>query len=112
CIKENLDAGKVRKEAVSAQQYVLLPLWSTGSQDPQNTDNDVADAAFNVKENENDVHVSVNGSDKTDTKKHDKKAKKDDKGKSHVDSPAGVKDLRAEFEEFSFNNTYRVNVVN
>nr|GFD13162.1 hypothetical protein [Tanacetum cinerariifolium] len=79
---------------------------------PQNTDNDVADAAFNVKENENDVHVSVNGSDKTDTKKHDKKAKKDDKGKSPVDSPAGVKDLRAEFEEFSFNNTYRVNAVN
>nr|GEX60777.1 hypothetical protein [Tanacetum cinerariifolium] len=37
-IKENLDASKVGKETVSAQQYVLLPLWSTGSQDPQNTD--------------------------------------------------------------------------
>nr|GEW61056.1 retrovirus-related Pol polyprotein from transposon TNT 1-94 [Tanacetum cinerariifolium] len=65
-IKENLDAGKVGKETVYAQQYVLLPLWSTGSQDPQNTDDDVADTdtAFNVKENENDVHVSANGSDK------------------------------------------------
>nr|GEU80647.1 hypothetical protein [Tanacetum cinerariifolium] len=62
-IKENLDAGKVGKETVSAQQYVLLPLWSTDSQDPQNTD-DVADATFDVKENENDVYVSANGSNK------------------------------------------------
>nr|GEY77524.1 hypothetical protein [Tanacetum cinerariifolium] len=71
-------------------------------------DDDVADAAFDVKENENDVHVSANGSDKTDNKKHDKKAKTYDKGKSPVDSPTGVRDLRAEFEEFSFNNTNRV----
>nr|GFC46521.1 hypothetical protein [Tanacetum cinerariifolium] len=73
-IKENFDAYKVRKETVSAQQYVLLPLWSTGSQDPHNTDDAVADAAFDVKENRND-------------------------------------DLRADFEEFSFNSTNRVNVV-
>nr|GFC43829.1 hypothetical protein [Tanacetum cinerariifolium] len=69
-IKEILDAGKVIKETVSAQRYVLLPLWSTGLQDPHNTyDN----AAFDVKENENKVHVSLSGSDKT--KKHDDKAK-------------------------------------
>nr|GEW24235.1 hypothetical protein [Tanacetum cinerariifolium] len=111
CIKENLNACKVGKEAVSAQQYVLLPLWSTGSQDPQNTDDDVADAAFDVKENENDVHVSINGSDKTDNKKHDEKDKRDDKGKSLVDSLTRVRDLRAEFEEFSFNSSNRVNVV-
>nr|GEU56451.1 putative ribonuclease H-like domain-containing protein [Tanacetum cinerariifolium] len=49
--------------------------------DPQKTDDDVADDAFDVKENENDVHVSANGSDKTDNKKHDEKAKRDDKGK-------------------------------
>nr|GEZ20965.1 ribonuclease H-like domain-containing protein [Tanacetum cinerariifolium] len=75
CIKENLDAGKVGKETLSAQQYVLLPLWSTGLQDPQNIGDDVADAAFDVKENENDVHVYANGSTKTDNKKHDEKAK-------------------------------------
>nr|GEX80164.1 ribonuclease H-like domain-containing protein [Tanacetum cinerariifolium] len=49
--------------------------------DPHNTDDDVVDvanAAFNVKENENAVHV---------------------------------RDLRAEFEEFSFNSTNRVNAV-
>nr|GFA58396.1 hypothetical protein [Tanacetum cinerariifolium] len=72
---------------------------------------DVADEAFDVKENENDVHVSSSGSDKTTNKKHDKKAKRDDKGKGPVDSPIGVRDLRAEFEEFSFNITNRVNAV-
>nr|GEU59196.1 copia protein [Tanacetum cinerariifolium] len=79
--------------------------------DPHNTDDDVADDAFDVKENENDVHVSANGSDKTDNKTHDEKAKRDDKGQSPVDSPIGVKDLRAEFKEFSFNSSNRVNAV-
>nr|GEY05013.1 hypothetical protein [Tanacetum cinerariifolium] len=113
CIKENLNACKVVKETVSAQRYVLLPLWSTGSQDPQNTDDDATDAAFDVKENENDVHVhvSANGSDKSDNKKHDEKDKKGDKGKSPLDSPTGVRDLRAKFEEFSSNSTNRVNAV-
>nr|GEV53135.1 ribonuclease H-like domain-containing protein [Tanacetum cinerariifolium] len=111
-IKENLDAGKVGKETVSAQQYVLLPLWSTGLQDPQNTDDDdVVDAAFDVKENTNDVHVSANGIDMTDNKKHDEKYKRYDKGQSHVDSPIRVRDLRAEFEEFCFNITNKVTAV-
>nr|GEW44523.1 copia protein [Tanacetum cinerariifolium] len=44
-------------------------------------------------------------------KKHDEKAKRDDKGKSPIDSLIGVKDLRAEFEEFSFNSSNRVNAV-
>nr|GEW53254.1 ribonuclease H-like domain, reverse transcriptase, RNA-dependent DNA polymerase [Tanacetum cinerariifolium] len=110
-IKEKFDAGKVVKETVSAQQYVLLSLWSTGSQDPQNTYVDVPDVALDVKENENDVLVSTSGSDKSDNMKHDEKAKRGDKGKSPIDSPTRVKDLRAEFEEFSYNNTNRVNAV-
>nr|GFA45341.1 ribonuclease H-like domain-containing protein [Tanacetum cinerariifolium] len=81
-IKENLVACKFRKKIVSAQQYMLLPLWSSDSQDPKNTDDVVVDDAFEVKENENDVHVSENDSDKTDKKKHDEKAKRDDKGKN------------------------------
>nr|GEW46283.1 hypothetical protein [Tanacetum cinerariifolium] len=72
--------SKAFRETESAQQYVLLPLWSTGSQDPQNT---YADAAFDVNENENKVHVSPRGSDKP--KKHDEKAKRKAKGKSPVD---------------------------
>nr|GEV95049.1 hypothetical protein [Tanacetum cinerariifolium] len=71
-----------------------------------NTDDD---AAFDVKENENDVYVSTNGSDKIGNKKHNEKPKRDDKGKSHVDSTTGVRNLRAKFEEFSSNSTNRVN---
>nr|GFB01690.1 copia protein [Tanacetum cinerariifolium] len=52
-------------------------------------------------------HVSPSGSDKT--KKHDDKAKRADKRKSLVGSPTGVRDLRAEFEEFFVNNINRVN---
>nr|GEY78706.1 hypothetical protein [Tanacetum cinerariifolium] len=43
-IQESFDAGNAGKGNV--QQYVLLPLWSTGSKDPHNTD---ADATFEGK---------------------------------------------------------------
>nr|GEW98927.1 retrovirus-related Pol polyprotein from transposon TNT 1-94 [Tanacetum cinerariifolium] len=43
-----------------------------------------------------------------DARKHDDKANRDAKGKSHVDLPTRVRDLRAKFEEFSFNSTNRV----
>nr|GFB68266.1 ribonuclease H-like domain-containing protein [Tanacetum cinerariifolium] len=72
--------------------------------DPKNTDDD---AAFDVKENENEVHVSPSSSDKP--KKHDENAKRVDKGKSPVDLSPEVKDLRVEFQEFLVNNTNRVN---
>nr|GEV45823.1 ribonuclease H-like domain-containing protein [Tanacetum cinerariifolium] len=78
--------------------------------DPQNIDDDIADAAFDVKENENDVHISISESDKTDDKKHDENAKRDAKAKSHVDSPTRVRDLRAEFKEFSSNSTNKMDV--
>nr|GEU69735.1 ribonuclease H-like domain-containing protein [Tanacetum cinerariifolium] len=103
-IQGNFDAGKVVKEAESAQQYVLLPLWSTGSKDPQNTD---ADDAFDEKDNESAVHVSTSSSDKP--KKHDEKAKREAKGNSPIDLSTEVKDLSDEFKEFSVNSTNRVN---
>nr|GEU47584.1 hypothetical protein [Tanacetum cinerariifolium] len=59
-VQKNLDACTVGKEAESVQPYVLLPLWSTGFEDPQNTD---ANAAFDVKELESEVHVSLSSSD-------------------------------------------------
>nr|GEW92089.1 hypothetical protein [Tanacetum cinerariifolium] len=80
CIQENFDAGKVGKETVSTQQYVILSLWSTGSKDPQNIDVDVA---FDVKDNETEVHVSPSSSDKP--KKYDENVKREAKGKSPVD---------------------------
>nr|GEW61149.1 uncharacterized mitochondrial protein AtMg00810-like [Tanacetum cinerariifolium] len=102
-IQENLNAGTIGKEAKSVQQYVLLPLWSSGSKDPQDTDA----AAFEVKEPESTVYVSPSSCDKP--KKHDDKTKREAKGKSLVELSTGVRDLRDEFEEFFDNSTNGVN---
>nr|GEU51528.1 putative ribonuclease H-like domain-containing protein [Tanacetum cinerariifolium] len=67
-----------------------------------------ADTAFDDNENESEVHVSSSSSVKP--KKHDEKAKREAKGKSHVDLSTGVRDLSDEFEEFSVNSTNRVYV--
>nr|GEV65153.1 hypothetical protein [Tanacetum cinerariifolium] len=88
----------------NVQQYVLFPLWSTGSKDPQNTN---ADATFDVKEPVSKVHVSPSSSAKT--KKHDDKTKREAKGKSPVKLSTGVRNLSEEFEDFSSNSTNEVN---
>nr|GEV14487.1 ribonuclease H-like domain-containing protein [Tanacetum cinerariifolium] len=103
-VQGNFDKGKVVKEAKSAHQYVLLPLWSTGLKDPQNID---ADVAFADKENKSAVHVSPSSSDKP--KKHDEKPKREAKGKSLVELSTGVRDLSDEFKEFFVHSTNRVN---
>nr|GEW04133.1 hypothetical protein [Tanacetum cinerariifolium] len=73
-IQEYFDADKAGEGNV--QQYVLFPLWSSGSKDPQNTD---ADTTFEVKEPKSTVHVSPSSSAKT--KKHDDKTTKEAKEK-------------------------------
>nr|GEX13970.1 hypothetical protein [Tanacetum cinerariifolium] len=78
-IQENLDAGK----------------------------NINADATFDIKDNEFEVHVSPSGSDKP--KKHNEKDKREAKGKSLVDLSTEVRNLRDEFKEFFVNNTNSVN---
>nr|GEY45789.1 hypothetical protein [Tanacetum cinerariifolium] len=91
----------------NVQQYVLFLLWSSGSKDPQNTDDDVT---FEVKEPESEVHVSSSSSAKT--KKHDDKPKREAKGKSHVKLSTGIRNLSEEFEDFSDNSINEVNAVN
>nr|GFA21083.1 hypothetical protein [Tanacetum cinerariifolium] len=86
-IQEHFDADKAGEGNV--QQYVLFPLWSFGSKDPQNTDDDVT---FKVKKPESDVHVSPSSS--ATTKKHDDKTKRKAKGKSPVELSIGVRNLR------------------
>nr|GEX20725.1 putative ribonuclease H-like domain-containing protein [Tanacetum cinerariifolium] len=102
-IQENLNACTVGKEANFIQQYVLIPLWSSGFKDPQNTDV----AAFEVQEPESAVYVSLSSCDKTKT--HVDKTKSKAKGKSLVELSTGVKNLSEEFEEFSVNSTNEVN---
>nr|GEW06223.1 putative ribonuclease H-like domain-containing protein [Tanacetum cinerariifolium] len=103
-IQDNFNAGTGVKETASVQQYVLLPLWSNGSKDPQNID---ADAAFDVKEPGSEVHVSPSSSDKT--KKHNEKAKREAKGKNHLELSTRVRDLSDEFKEFTDTSTNGVN---
>nr|GEW98393.1 ribonuclease H-like domain-containing protein [Tanacetum cinerariifolium] len=88
--KYNVDLKNVVPSGVVA---VNQPNDNAGIKENLDADDDVADAAFYVKENENDVHVFANGSDKTDNKKHDEKAKRDDKGNSPVDLLTGVRYL-------------------
>nr|GFB04256.1 putative ribonuclease H-like domain-containing protein [Tanacetum cinerariifolium] len=54
----------------NVQQYVLFPVWSSGSKNPHNTD---GEAEFEVKKTEFEVHVSPSNSAKI--KKHDDKIK-------------------------------------
>nr|GEZ67454.1 putative ribonuclease H-like domain-containing protein [Tanacetum cinerariifolium] len=49
-VQEQFDTEKAREDNV--QQYVIFPLWSSGFNDPQNTD---GDATFEVKEPEFEV---------------------------------------------------------
>nr|GEV42247.1 putative ribonuclease H-like domain-containing protein [Tanacetum cinerariifolium] len=93
------------------QQYVLFPMWSSGSTNPQNTDGDAAfdekEPEFEAKKHESEVNVSPSSS--TQSKKHDDKTKREAKGKSHIESLTGYRNLSAEFEDFSDNSINKVN---
>nr|GEW77576.1 retrovirus-related Pol polyprotein from transposon TNT 1-94 [Tanacetum cinerariifolium] len=56
-VQEQFDAKKAGEENV--QQYVLFPVWSSGSTNPQNTDGNIA---FDEKDHESEVNVSLNSS--------------------------------------------------
>nr|GEU39582.1 ribonuclease H-like domain-containing protein [Tanacetum cinerariifolium] len=95
----------------NVQQYVLFPLWSSSSKNPQNTDDDdsfeVKEPEFEGKKPESEVHVSPTNSAKT--KKHDDKTTKKAKGKSPVELSKGYINLSAEFEDFFDNSINEVN---
>nr|GEU51173.1 hypothetical protein [Tanacetum cinerariifolium] len=109
CFQDKLDAEKAREEV--DQQYVLFPVWSSGSTNPQNNDEDVAfdgkEHNFDAKKPESEVDVSSSKSDQS--RKQDEKTKKEAKGKSHVESFTGYRDLNAEFKDCSDNNSNEVN---
>nr|GFC21044.1 retrovirus-related Pol polyprotein from transposon TNT 1-94 [Tanacetum cinerariifolium] len=108
-VQEQFDVEKAREE--SAQQYVLIHVWYSGSTNPQNTDDD---AAFGGKkpefeERKPEFEVYVFPSSSAQTKKHDNKTKREAKGKSPVESSTGYRNLSAEFEDFSDNSINEVN---
>nr|GEU56639.1 hypothetical protein [Tanacetum cinerariifolium] len=107
--QDKFDAEKVGEEI--DQQYVLFPMWSFGSINPQNTD---GDATFDGKEHELDEkkpesEVNVSPSSSAQSRKQDDKTKKEAKGKSPVESLTRYKDLNVEFEDYFNNNINEVN---
>nr|GEV21542.1 putative ribonuclease H-like domain-containing protein [Tanacetum cinerariifolium] len=110
-VQEQFDTEKIGEEIV--QQYVLFPVWSSGSTNPQNTD---GDAAFNKKEPEfegrkpeSEVNVSLSSS--AQSKKHNDKTKREAKGKSPVESLTRYRNLSVEIEDFFDNNINKDNAV-
>nr|GFA23682.1 retrovirus-related Pol polyprotein from transposon TNT 1-94 [Tanacetum cinerariifolium] len=84
--QDKFDAEKAGDEI--DQQYVLFPVWSSGSTNPQNND---GDAAFDGKEHDFDAkkpesEVNVSPSSSAQSRKQDDKTKKEAKGKSPVES--------------------------
>nr|GEW54041.1 hypothetical protein [Tanacetum cinerariifolium] len=100
---------KSREEVT--QQYMLFPVWSFGSLNPQNKDED---ASFDGMEHEVDTKkpesvVNVSPSSSAQSGKQDDKTRKMDKGKSYVESFTGNRDLSAEFKDHSNNSSNDVN---
>nr|GEW86562.1 copia protein [Tanacetum cinerariifolium] len=107
--QDKFDTEKAWEE--SDQHYVLFTVWSSGSTNPQNTDGDVAldgkEPEFDEKKPESEVNVSPSSS--AQLKKQDDKTKREHKGKSHVESYTGYRNLSSEFEDFSDNSINEVN---
>nr|GEW94054.1 putative ribonuclease H-like domain-containing protein [Tanacetum cinerariifolium] len=102
--QDKIDAEKAGEEVT--QQYMLFPVWSSGSLNPQDKD---GDAAFDGKEHEVDTKkpesvVNVSPSSSAQSGKQDAKTKKKAKGKSSVESFIENRDLSVEFEDHSDNN--------
>nr|GEY30315.1 ribonuclease H-like domain-containing protein [Tanacetum cinerariifolium] len=104
--QEEFDAGKAGEEA--NQQYMLFPMWSTGSLNPQNKE---GDATFNEKEHDAEKPESaVNLSPRSSalSGEQDDMTKKKDKGKSLVEYFTENRDLNADFEDYFEDNSNNV----
>nr|GEX05246.1 hypothetical protein [Tanacetum cinerariifolium] len=108
-VQEILNAEKAGEE--SDQQYVLFPVWSSGSTNPQNTDGNAAfdekEPEFDEKKPESEVNVSPSSS--AQSKKQDDNTKREAKGKTLVESFTGFRNLSVEFEDFSDDSIHEVN---
>nr|GEU77897.1 retrovirus-related Pol polyprotein from transposon TNT 1-94 [Tanacetum cinerariifolium] len=109
--QEHFHAEKVGEEI--DQQYVLFPVWSSGSINPPNTDREAAfdDKEPEFEEKKPDSEVNVSPSSSAQSKKHEDKTKREAKGKSPVEYLTGHRNLSAEFEDFSDNSINKVNAV-
>nr|GEV55704.1 ribonuclease H-like domain-containing protein [Tanacetum cinerariifolium] len=108
-LQDKFNAEKAGEEI--DQQYVLFPVWSSSSTNPYNTNGDAVfdrkEPKFDEKKPKSKVNVSLSSS--AQSRKQDDKTKNEAKGKSHVESFTGYRDLNAEFEDYSDNSINEVN---
>nr|GEX16376.1 hypothetical protein [Tanacetum cinerariifolium] len=105
--QDTFDADKVGKEA--NLQYVLFPVWSTGSSNPQNKEGDFVfdEKEHNAEKPESVVNLSPSKS-ALSREKNDM-TKKKDKGKSLVECFSYNRDLNAVFKDFSEDSSNDIN---
>nr|GEU81701.1 hypothetical protein [Tanacetum cinerariifolium] len=104
--QEEFDAEKAGEKAT--QQYMLFPVWSTGSSDPQNKEGDVA---FDGKEHDAEKPesaINLSPSTSAQSGRQDDMTKKKDKGKSPVEYFIGNRDLYADSEDYSEDSSNNV----
>nr|GEZ86091.1 putative ribonuclease H-like domain-containing protein [Tanacetum cinerariifolium] len=108
-VQEQFHAEKAEGEI--KQQYVLFPVWSSGSTNPQNTNGDVAfdekDHEFDEKKPECEVNVSPSSS--AQSKKQDDTTKREAKCEIPVESFIGYRNLSGEFKDFFDHSINEVN---
>nr|GFB96994.1 hypothetical protein [Tanacetum cinerariifolium] len=83
------------------KQYMFVPVWSTGSTNPQNKERD---ATFDGKEHDAEKPestINLFPSSSALSGEQDDMTKKKDKGKSHVDYFTGNRDFNEDFEDYS-----------
>nr|GFC13159.1 hypothetical protein [Tanacetum cinerariifolium] len=103
------DTEKAKEEGTHS--YVLFPVLSNGSTNSQNTNKD---ALVDGKDHDDDIQKSVSpdihsSSSGAQTRKQGDKTENKDKGKSHVVTITGFRDLNAEFKECTNNSSNGVN---
>nr|GEX66482.1 retrovirus-related Pol polyprotein from transposon TNT 1-94 [Tanacetum cinerariifolium] len=107
--QDKFDAEKAGEKC--DQQYVLFPMWSSGSKNPHNTDRDAVfdgkEPEFDEKKPESEANVSPSSS--AQSKKQDDKTKREAKGKSPIESFTGYRDLSAYFKDYSEDSINEVN---
>nr|GEV27510.1 hypothetical protein [Tanacetum cinerariifolium] len=109
--QQNGIAERKNKTLIEAAKTMLadsllpIPFWAEAVDTASyNTDDD---AAFDGRKPESEVYVSSSSS--VQIKKHNDKAKREAKGKSHVESSTRYRNLSAEFEDFSDNSINEIN---
>nr|GEW44098.1 putative ribonuclease H-like domain-containing protein [Tanacetum cinerariifolium] len=106
--QEEFDAEKANEEA--KQQYMLFPVWSTGSSNPHNKE---GDDAFDSKEHDAEKPesaINLSPSSSALSGEQDDMTKKKAKGKSPVEYFTGNRNLNVDFEDYSEDNSNNVSV--